>query len=79
VRYRTDGKIAGFSLSARDLEERVMQNVLSVPDCPKCNRAMKWDSLQTVATRHGKEAMQIFKCETCARLAAVSASAPAAA
>ncbi len=56
-----------------------MDKILRFPDCPKCSRPMKWDSVHTVATAAGQDVMQIFKCETCARLAAVSGSAPVAA
>lgn len=56
-----------------------MQKILRFPDCPKCNRPMRWDSVQSVVTSSGNEPVQIFKCESCARLAAVSASAPVAA
>jgi RNase P subunit RPR2 len=42
------------------------------PFCSKCERPMVWHSTQTVSARQSsEETMEIFKCETCGRLAAL--------
>jgi RNase P subunit RPR2 len=42
------------------------------PFCSKCERPMVWHSTQTVSARQSsEETMEIFKCETCGRFAAL--------
>jgi hypothetical protein len=43
------------------------QRTIVAPLCTKCNEAMVWKSEQIVDRDH----MQVFQCETCAKLEAV--------